>query len=551
MMLLFFATAPLAGLLTCLQFSGQASALTDSGKKYGGTSPRYQWPNNTLPSTGQRSGGPTISVQWTATSTPSANSQQLFSTPPARQTPSPKPPAFPSLNHADAVALPSTIKVSIIAGTKPGNASTLASPSSVAVPTVFTTTSRSNGTHGPLASDSGAGAASVADDSLAPPAATMSTGASRDGGPAPSTSTTPPASPVSSDLPRSTSAYHDDLIAFIQSGRHWLPDLAKPEVDRKALDDIEKLSRSTENQIQQLGGSVVPHPPGSCSTGARTGRRLSLLEVIRGLAGNALGLVRCVDDVVDDLSAEIKQLTTVPPSLGTVKLIEDQLNALDQAAKEQGDEHPSASMKASSHPSSTDSITSAPSPASSTVWSSSSTAQSSSSPVDSCSVVVDNNQADNGGNVLHHRRSLIKDRRPAAAPLYPRADSPRSIKNISVCFFLSGVEAVQPAYLGYSQFWGLESQRNGQRGRNGRVWDATSKWYLVRRRPEIRATGCASISSALATSALIPSQAGDALGFDKLAAEVKPAEATAPAGMVYVPSVDHVCKDFPFPISGR
>ncbi|KAL8951668.1 MAG: hypothetical protein Q9222_002374 [Ikaeria aurantiellina] len=76
------------------------------------------------------------------------------------------------------------------------------------------------------------------------------------------------------------------------------------------------------------------------------------------------------------------------------------------------------------------------------------------------------------------------ERRPAAAALYPRADTPNSIGNISNCLFPPGVKAAQPAYLSYKKLSGLTIQLGGRRGKNGEVWNAVSKWYLVRRRHE-------------------------------------------------------------------
>ncbi|KAL8918608.1 MAG: hypothetical protein Q9208_007252 [Pyrenodesmia sp. 3 TL-2023] len=93
--------------------------------------------------------------------------------------------------------------------------------------------------------------------------------------------------------------------------------------------------------IELLGGSI-PSPLGGCSNGSNHKRRAGLFAIVQD-----------VEAIVEDLSAEIRQLINQPPSPEVVKLIEEQLDALKQVSEEQGNGHPSTKNSASSVPQST------------------------------------------------------------------------------------------------------------------------------------------------------------------------------------------------------
>ncbi|KAL8759359.1 MAG: hypothetical protein Q9184_003646, partial [Pyrenodesmia sp. 2 TL-2023] len=251
-------------------------------------------------------------------------------------------------------------------------------------------------------------------------------------------------------MPLSTSAtahgtmvYYNDLVTFIQSGRDWVSNLAKPGVISKASEDIEKLLQSTESYIRLLGGNI-PSPLGGCSNSSKHKRRAGLFTIVQDLISDALSLARCVEAIAEDLSTEIRQLINQPPGPEIVQLIEKQLDALKQVSEEQEDGHSSTADSASSAPESTLSTTPSPSP-------SSSTASSSSTTVGSCSATYAA-QADNDDNAPEYRRSLkTKARRYSAPVLIERMDS-ELIEAIGVCNFPIPVSAKPPPYWQFGKF---------------------------------------------------------------------------------------------------
>lgn len=281
--------------------------------------------------------------------------------------------------------------------------------------------------------------------------------------------------------------YHEELVAFVRSGRDWVSNLAKPGIVIKASEDVEMLLRSTESHILRLRGSI-PSPLSGCSNGSKHKRRAGgLFAIIPNLIGDALALARCVEAIAEDLSAEMRQLIKQqPPSPEMIKLIVEQLDALKQVSDEQEKEHSSTADSASSVPESTISTTPSPSP-------SSSTASSSSTTVESCSATytdqadddddADDDDADDD-DATGYRGSLVKNRRHSAPDLIKRKKNPlKSINAIGntqgECRFPDGKKATQPPYLTYGKFIGLDKQRNANNGANERIFNAASKWYVV------------------------------------------------------------------------
>lgn len=276
----------------------------------------------------------------------------------------------------------------------------------------------------------------------------------------PPPATSPPPSMTSSNMPPSTSAtaynitiYHNNLLAFVRSGPNWISNLAKPGVISKALEDLEKLLRSTESHIEHLGGSI-PSQLSRCSTSSKHKRSLGLLAIVQDLAGDALDLVRCVKAISEDLSNEIRQLIKEPPSSEMVKLIEEQLDALTQALEEQEDGHSSTADKASSVPKTT---ISTPSP-------SSTTSSSSSTTVESCSVTFTGQPDDDDDAAVIERRAGSKP-----------------IDRIGSCVFPNQARAIQPGSLSFGKFTGLQQYPKGNSGRDKLIYDTADKWYIVKR----------------------------------------------------------------------
>ncbi|KAL8968309.1 MAG: hypothetical protein Q9197_004949 [Variospora fuerteventurae] len=139
-----------------------------------------------------------------------------------------------------------------------------------------------------------------------------------------------------------------------------------------------------------------------------------------------------------------------------VQLIEEQLDALKQVSEEQEDGRSSTAESASSLPEST--ISTSP--------------------------TTYTGQVDDEDDAPDYRRSLCKHRLQSAAVLIRRKKGPpRSIDTIgdakSGCKFPDQKRAIQPIWLENGGLIKLHNQPNGQNGANKRVYDATSKWYVV------------------------------------------------------------------------
>lgn len=302
------------------------------------------------------------------------------------------------------------------------------------------------------------------------------------------------------------------LLGFVSDGRSWVTDITLPAIKTRAINEIENLKGNTENAIRNLGG---PFPPTSnaCSSGASRKRSLNPIGTVEGLAGDALGLANCVDNILTDISSEIGPITGPPPPQDVIGPISTLLNALEKAGEEEKDDDDhsttdtessnkgSTSTGSSSNPSESSAMTSLRSSASSVHSTTSQSSSQTSSAVSSCpsSIYPDDNieewegpsldgnvnkrtfgirgrwykkphqvsdQNDKTEESLDRRHELMKRVQAAA------------ITSINSCNFPNGLQGVQPGYSSLGPFKGLNQQRNSQNGRSGQVYDAVPKWYV-------------------------------------------------------------------------
>ena len=298
------------------------------------------------------------------------------------------------------------------------------------------------------------------------------------------------------------------LLGFVSGGRSWVSDITLPAIKTQAIHEIENLKENTENAIKNLGG---PFPPTSnaCSSGASRKRLFDPIGTVKSLAGDALGLANCVDDILTDISSEVGPITGPPPPQDVIDPISTLLNALEKAGEEEDDDDDrSTTNTGSSTKRSSSTISSSASPEPSTMTSSRPSASSSrtssqtSSAASGCPSLVypdDNLEEWEGPSLdgnINKRAFGVRgrwDRRPHHASdendkkedfldggheLMKRVQA-AAITKINECDFPGGLQGVQPGYSGLKAFQGLNQQRNSENGRYGAVYDAVPKWYVA------------------------------------------------------------------------
>ncbi|CAD6586964.1 MAG: hypothetical protein ASARMPRED_002897 [Alectoria sarmentosa] len=303
------------------------------------------------------------------------------------------------------------------------------------------------------------------------------------------------------------------LLGFVSDGRNWVSDITLPAIKTQAINEIENLKGNTENIIKNLGGHFPP-TSNTCSGGSSRKRLFDPLGAIEGLAGDALGLANCIDNIVNDISNEIGPITGPPPPADIINSISTQLDALEKAGEEEENDDDnqsttdtnsntkgSASTSSSFSSSGFSSTASSRSSASSARSTSFQTSSHTSSAVSGCPTFVypdDDLEEWEGppldGNI-NKRTFGVRgrfDRRPwhisdgySKAEENPdvryglmKREQAAAITSINSCNFPNGEQGVQPGYSGLRAFKGLNLQRNSQGGRFGAVYDAVPKWYV-------------------------------------------------------------------------
>lgn len=233
---------------------------------------------------------------------------------------------------------------------------------------------------------------------------------------------------------------------------------------------------NTENMIRDLGGDFPPST-NACSGAGKRKPFFNPLETVVGLAGNALGLANCIDNIVNDISSEIGPLIGPPRASGVIPKINAQLDALEKAGEEEEDkETPSstASFTSSSRSSPTGSSRSSSSLRSLTQSSSSSSAP------DACATYSyaddfsqEEDAPDDGSGV--QRRSATEENIGGRHGLAMRAAGQKTLTAINSCNFPVGMEAIQPAYSRLSRFISLGKQPGGNGGADGQVFNNVAK----------------------------------------------------------------------------
>ena len=304
------------------------------------------------------------------------------------------------------------------------------------------------------------------------------------------------------------------LLRFVSGGRSWVSDITLPAIKTQAINEIENLKGIAENAIRNLGG---PFPPTSNTCSGVTSRKRSfdLLGAVESLGHDALGLVNCADSILNDISNEIGPITGPPPPQDVIDPISNLLNALEKVGEEEEDNddqsttdtdsNTKGSTSTSSFSASSESsdISSSRSSASSVHSSSSQSSSQTSSAVSGCPSIVlpdedleewegpplDGNINKRAFDIRGHgytkthnpsnQNSRIEGNESLRVELMKREQA-AAITSINSCQFPGDQKGAQPGYSGLSSFKGFNKQRNGNKGRNGQVYDAVPKWYVGR-----------------------------------------------------------------------
>ena len=167
----------------------------------------------------------------------------------------------------------------------------------------------------------------------------------------PSSSSTPdlvlPQTPISTSGPAASSQaviLGGLMSSFAKQGKDWGHSITVPEIKTKALSDNHHFSVNAVAAFTNLGGEMPPKTD-ACGEGSGLKNKRDLLNGIKNLAGNAMGLAGCAVNVASDLGKKIDVPPGNTPDFGS---IDQSFSGLDQLSQEQEKEKDDDKDKSSS-----------------------------------------------------------------------------------------------------------------------------------------------------------------------------------------------------------
>lgn len=267
----------------------------------------------------------------------------------------------------------------------------------------------------------------------------------------------------------------------MQGGRGWASDITKPEVKTRAINQVKNIKDNTENMIKDLGGKVPPTSNACSQAGKRKRGLFNPLDTVKNLAKDALGLANCISNIVEDISNEIGPLTGPPPGGDIIPTLNTQIDALDQASKEENDKDDDDNDDNEKSSSASDSSSTA---ASSTA---SSSASSTSSAADSCPTYTlpDDDLSQWEGvptdDLVAEKRDIMSHYPIGYNNIKARASDVDPIDQINSCSFPDGIKVTLPGYVSAGGLRKMGDKPNLQKGLHGEVYEATARWYVAER----------------------------------------------------------------------
>ena len=133
-------------------------------------------------------------------------------------------------------------------------------------------------------------------------------------------------------------AFGNLVIDFAQKASSWSNDITLAAVKTQAVHDIEDLLDNTENAIKNLGGDFPPsvHPCAEGSSKVKLRKRFfNPLKAVESLAGDALSLANCINDIGSAMKDDIGPLSGPPPGSDILPAVQAQINAIQKAGEEE------------------------------------------------------------------------------------------------------------------------------------------------------------------------------------------------------------------------